>query len=63
MGRLSRQVKIPQSNLAKNAREFKGMPGRIGEGSGTDENPWKQCTNLYELTISRLGFNGHVNPF
>jgi hypothetical protein len=39
MGRLSRQVKIPQSNLAKNAREFKGMPGRIGEGSGTDENP------------------------
>jgi hypothetical protein len=39
------------------------MPGRIGEGSGTNENPWKPRTDLYKPTISSLGPTGHINPF
>jgi hypothetical protein len=37
VGRLSRQAKTLQSNLAKSAQESKRMPGRIEEGSKTDE--------------------------
>jgi hypothetical protein len=60
VGRLSRQVKTPQSNLAKNAQEPKGTPGRIEEGSRTDE---KAQTNLYEPTITSVAPAGHVNHF
>jgi hypothetical protein len=64
MGRLSRQVNTPRSNLTKNGQESKKKHLR-GHKKALELTriPWKPGIDHYEPTIPSLGLTGHVNPF